>query len=82
MTAIFRWEFTYQTDKEYLGELLTEEGLISGGEGPTACMRQPWMAKWRTMTPTAVGGSSPATGRTVSRTSADSLTLHDGDRFT
>ena len=27
-------EFTYQTDKEYLGELLVEEGLISGSDGP------------------------------------------------
>ena len=25
-------EFTYETDKEYLGELLEEEGLISGTE--------------------------------------------------
>lgn len=27
-------EFTYQTDRETLGELLEEEGLISGTEGP------------------------------------------------
>jgi len=27
-------EFTYATDKEFLGELLAEEGLISGDEGP------------------------------------------------
>lgn len=26
--------FTYQTDLEYLGELLLSEGLIQGGEGP------------------------------------------------
>lgn len=26
-------EFTYQTDLEYLGELLEQEGLISGSEG-------------------------------------------------
>lgn len=27
-------EFHYRTELEYLGELLTEEGLISGTEGP------------------------------------------------
>ena len=27
-------EFTYQTDAEYLGELLLAEGLIAGEEGP------------------------------------------------
>lgn len=27
-------DFSYRTDKEYLGELLAEEGLISGSEGP------------------------------------------------
>lgn len=27
-------DFTYQTELEYLGELLSEQGLISGSEGP------------------------------------------------
>lgn len=28
------WSYTYQTDLDYLGELLVNEGLIAGEEGP------------------------------------------------
>ena len=27
-------EFTYHTDREYLGEVIVEEGLVNGSEGP------------------------------------------------
>lgn len=73
-------EFTYQTDLEYLGALLQQEGLISGSEGPYGLFvetvdgetvdyarDQSW---WRL----TCNGEDVTTG-------ADAVVLHDGDRY-
>lgn len=73
-------EFTYQTDLEYLGELLQQEGLISGspgdfglfvetvdGETVDYATNQSW---WRL----TCNGQDALTG-------ADAVVLHDGDRY-
>ena len=73
-------EFTYQTELEYLGELLQQEGLISGsagdyglfvetvdGETVDYAKNQSW---WRL----TCNGEDAATG-------ADSVVLHDGDQY-
>ncbi len=72
--------FTYQTDLEYLGELLQQEGLISGsagdyglfvetvdGESVDYAKNQSW---WRL----TCNGEDAATG-------ADAAILHDGDHY-
>lgn len=72
--------FTYVTDREYLGEVLTDEGLISGSEGAygifvdtvdgeTAlwAVDQGW---WRL----SCNGQDAETG-------ADSVVIQDGDAF-
>ena len=73
-------EFTYQTDLEYLGELLAREGLISGtpgdyglfvetvdGETVDYARDQSW---WRL----TQNGQDVTTG-------ADAVVLRDGDRY-
>lgn len=73
-------EFTYQTDKEYLGELLLEEGLVEGedsqyglfvttvdGEAAREAERQWWCL-------TRDGGQQVDTG-------VDSTPMADGDHF-
>ena len=73
-------EFTYQTDLEYLGELLAQEGLISGtpgdyglfvetvdGETVDYARDQSW---WRL----TQNGQDVTTG-------ADAVVLRDGDRY-
>lgn len=73
-------EFSYQTDLEYLGELLQQEGLISGSEGPYGMFvetvdgetvdyakDQSW---WRLQ----CNGEDAVTA-------ADAVVLHDGDRY-
>lgn len=73
-------EFTYRTDLEYLGELLQQEGLISGSEGPYGLFAetvdgetvdynrdQSW---WRLQ----CNGEDVTTG-------VDAVALHDGDRY-
>lgn len=73
-------EFTYHTDLEYLGELLLQEGLIAGSEGPYGLFvetvdgetvdyakDQSW---WRLQ----CGGEDVTTG-------VDAVVLHDGDRY-
>lgn len=73
-------EFTYQTDLEHLGELLQQEGLISGSEGPYGlyvetvdgetvdyAKDQSW---WRL----TCNGEDVVTG-------VDAVVLHDGDRY-
>lgn len=73
-------EFTYQTDLEYLGELLAQEGLISGtpgdyglfvetvdGEMVDYARDQSW---WRL----TQNGQDVTTG-------ADAVVLRDGDRY-
>ena len=72
--------FTYQTDLEYLGELLQQEGLISGsagdyglfvetvdGESVDYAKNQSW---WRL----TCNGEDAATG-------ADAAILHAGDHY-
>ena len=74
-------EFVYQTDFSYLGELLLEEGLIEGtvgdyglyvetvdGETADYSADQGW---WQL----SCNGERAQTG-------ADSVVLHDGDRYT
>ena len=74
-------EFTYETDLEYLGQLLREEGLISGTEseyglfvdtvdGETAdySLNGSW---WRL----SCNGTDAETG-------VDGVALHDGDTYT
>ena len=74
-------EFTYQTDMEYLGELLQTEGLISGTDsayglyvdtvdGETA--DYPVNCSWWHL---ACDGEEAQTG-------ADSVVLHDGATYT
>ena len=73
-------EFAYHTDLEYLGDLLQQEGLISGSEGeyglfvetvdgePVDYHRdQSW---WRL----TCNGEDATTG-------ADAVVLHDGDQY-
>lgn len=73
-------EFTYRTDLEYLGELLQQEGLISGSEGPYGLYvetvdgeavdynrDQSW---WRLQ----CNGEDVTTG-------VDAVALRDGDRY-
>ncbi len=74
-------EFTYQTDLEYLGELLTQEGLISGTEseyglyvetvdGETADYNVDQSYWWL-----SCNGEDAQTG-------ADQVVLADGDQYT
>jgi len=74
-------EFTYQTDLEYLGELLVSEGLISGEEGPYGLYVE------------TVDGETASYERDCSwwcltcngedsQTGADSVVLEDGSVYT
>lgn len=73
-------EFTYRTELAYLGELLQQEGLISGSEGPYGLFAetvdgetvdyardQSW---WRLQ----CNGEDVTSG-------VDAVVLHDGDRY-
>lgn len=73
-------EFSYHTDLEYLGELLQQEGLISGSDGEYGLFvdtvdgetvdyarNQSW---WRL----TCNGEDAGTG-------ADAVVLHDGDQY-
>lgn len=73
-------EFSYETELEYLGELLTQEGLIAGSEGPYGLFvetvdgeavdynrDQSW---WRLQ----CNGEDVTTG-------VDAVALRDGDRY-
>ena len=55
--------FSYDTDAEYLGEVLTEEGLAEGTEGHlTACSSPPLTAKPQTTAKNS-GGASQKTAK-------------------
>ena len=55
-------EFQYQTDAEYLGQVLTDNGLVGGRRAPTACSSPPWTERRQTRGSSS-GGASPGIGR-------------------
>lgn len=72
-------EFEYDTDQEYLGKVLQENGLISGSEG-----------EYGLFVDTVDGETADSHGGawwrltcngTEAETGADSVALHDGDEF-
>ena len=70
--------FSYDTDAEYLGEVLTEEGLAEGTEY-TACSSPPLTAKPQTTAKNS-GGASQKTAKMVN-TGADQTPIQDQDQF-
>lgn len=73
-------QFTYRTDKEYLGALLTEEGLITGTEGAYGLMMESVdgeRAVWKQ------DGAYWAlyAGENYAATGVDETPIHDADAF-
>lgn len=73
-------EFTYQTDLEYLGGLLLQEGLISGSEGPYGLFVETVDGEAVDYTRDQSWWRLQCNGEDVT-TGVDAVVLHDGDRY-
>ena len=73
--------FTYQTDLEYLGELLASEGLISGSEGEYGLFVDTVNGEKADYSIDSGWWQLTCNGEDA-QTGADGVVLHDGDIYT
>lgn len=73
-------EFTYQTDAEYLGELLLEEGLIAGSDSTYGLFVETVDGETADYNADGSWWKLTCNGED-SQTGADTTPIHDGDEF-